>query len=85
MWAIDPEDVAGWLGGFFIDIRYQRQGYGRQALELVIRTLRKRGLRRFALSYLPENGAARDLYLSFGFRETGEREAEERVARLDFS
>lgn len=35
------------------------------------------------LSYDPDNRAARSLYASLGFRETGELEADEIVAALD--
>ena len=35
----------------------------------------------FALSYQPENTAARALYASLGFVETGEQEDDEVVAR----
>ena len=34
-----------------------------------------------ALSYVPENAAARALYLSLGFVETGEKEGDEVIAR----
>jgi diamine N-acetyltransferase len=40
------------------------------------------GHRQFALSYLPRNTHARQLYLSLGFVETGETEGDEIVARL---
>jgi diamine N-acetyltransferase len=43
----------------------------------------ERGFNKFALSYARENQIARDLYFSIGFRETGEMEGEEIVARLN--
>jgi diamine N-acetyltransferase len=83
MWAIDDSDGSCWLGGILIDRRYQGNGFGRQAVELALERLSKEtGGTEFALSYLPSNTAARDLYLSIGFRETGEKEDEEIVARL---
>ena len=83
MWAVDPADDSCWLGGFFIDHRYQRQGYGRLALQAALETLgREQGCRHFALSYQPGNTIARELYSSFGFEETGEWEGDEVVARL---
>ena len=35
------------------------------------------------LSYEPENAVARELYHSFGFRETGEMDGEEVVAVME--
>src|SRR5512139_1018053 len=36
MWGLDPADNACWLGGFLIDKRHQRRGYGRQAIQAAI-------------------------------------------------
>lgn len=83
MWAIDDSDGSCWLGGILIDKRFQGMGYGRQAVESALDRLSKEtGSTEFALSYLPSNTTARELYLSIGFRETGEKEDEEIVARL---
>jgi len=83
MWAIDDSDGSCWLGGILIDRRYQGKGFGRRAVELALEQLPdETGSTEFALSYLPSNSAARELYLSLGFRETGEKEDEEIVARL---
>ncbi len=82
MWAVDPEDDSCWLGGFFIDRRHQRRGYGRRAIEAALRMLATDGgHRHFALSYAPDN-PAKPLYASLGFRETGELAEDEVVARL---
>lgn len=82
MWAVEPADGSCWVGGFLIDKRFQRQGHGRRALETLLdRLSTEHGHRRFALSYGPDNPAA-SLYHSLGFRDTGEREGDEVVARL---
>ena len=82
MWAVDPEDGSCWLGGILIDHHYQRQGYGRQAIQVAITMLAKdHGYQTFALSYMPDN-AAKQLYHALGFVETGEWEGDELVARL---
>jgi ribosomal-protein-alanine N-acetyltransferase len=84
MWARDPADGSYWIGGFVVDRREQGKGYGRAALIALIETLRtKPGCRQIALSYLPDNDVAKRLYASLGFRETGEMEDDELVARLD--
>jgi ribosomal-protein-alanine N-acetyltransferase len=83
MWARDPADGSYWIGGFVIDRRDQALGYGRAALVALVEALRaKPGCREIALSYGPDNVAARHLYASMGFVETGEMEDDEVVARL---
>jgi diamine N-acetyltransferase len=83
MWAVDPDDRSGWIGGLVIGRGHQRRGHGRAAvLALLERLRREQGCPTAALSYAPENAAARALYASVGFAETGEREDDELVARL---
>ena len=84
MWAVDPDDGACWLGGILIDLAWQRRGIGRHAVGVALELLADRhGHRRFALSYHPDNDAARRTYAGLGFVETGEREDDEVVARLE--
>lgn len=74
------------ISRFLIDRRYQRQGLGRAALAVCLDYLRRESGGRPArcwLSYTPENSAAKGLYASFGFRETGELCGEELVAVLE--
>ena len=69
-----------------IDKAYQGRGYGREAVRLAlefIRTFPCGKADRCWLSYEPENDAARRLYASFGFRETGETDGEEVIAVLE--
>jgi len=85
MWAVDPDDQSGWIGGLVIGRERQRRGYGRAAvLALLERLRREQGCASAALSYAAENAAARSLYRALGFVETGEREDCELVARLRF-
>ena len=82
MWSRSP-DGSYWIGGFQIDRRYQRRGYGRSALTALIEMLRaKPGCREIVLTYLPANDVARRLYASLGFTETGAMIEDEAVARL---
>jgi ribosomal-protein-alanine N-acetyltransferase len=83
MWARDADDGSYWIGGFQIDQRFQRRGYGRAALTALIEALRaKPECREIVLTYLPANTVAGNLYASLGFRETGEIVEDEAVARL---
>ena len=63
------------LWKFLIDETYQNRGYGRAALGLAIQFLVERfHVREVYTAYISSNRVARDLYASFGFRETGEVE-----------
>lgn len=85
MWAVDSDDGSCWLGGILIDQKYQRQGYGRGAIQAAVAMLAEEGgYQQFALSYAPDNPAQR-LYQSLGFVETDEWEDDEVVARLSLT
>jgi diamine N-acetyltransferase len=55
-----------------IDARFQGNGYGRDALEAIVETVRGRGLGTIRLSVVPENEQALGFYRRNGFAETGE-------------
>jgi diamine N-acetyltransferase len=58
---------------FMIDHRFQGQGLGRRALASCLDWVAtEKHAERVRLSVVPENGAARGLYRSAGFVETGE-------------
>ncbi len=64
---------------------YQNRGYGKEAVRLALEFIRKYpcGKADYCwLSYEPTNEAARHLYHSFGFVETGEKDGEETIAVL---
>ncbi|MGA5303889.1 GNAT family N-acetyltransferase [Nucisporomicrobium flavum] len=85
MWAVD-DDRSRWIGGIVVDRSRQRQGIGRAlVLALRDRLAAEPGTPNVALSYSPLNAAARALYLSLGFAETGETEGDEVVARWSVS
>ena len=74
------------LWRLMIDKDYQGKGYGRKAIELAldfIKTFPCGRAKYCWLSYEPENDAARKLYSSFGFVETGEKDGEELIAIID--
>ena len=67
-----PELDAYDLSQFFIDERYQRRGYARAAIRLVLDAMKQEGrYRKALLCYIKGNAAAKSLYGSFGFVETG--------------
>jgi len=61
------------LWRFMIDHRYQKAGFGRKALELVVAHARTRpGIDAIHTSYVVGPHGPMEFYLSFGFRHTGE-------------
>jgi diamine N-acetyltransferase len=68
-----------------IDKACQGRGFGKEAVQLAldfIKTFPCGKAEYCWLSYDPENEAARQLYRSFGFSETGEADGEELIAVL---
>ncbi|MBO4360528.1 MAG: GNAT family N-acetyltransferase [Eubacteriaceae bacterium] len=61
-----------WLWRFMIDSKYQDKGFGKAALQQILRYFRDNGADRLYLSTEPENEKGLHLYHGAGFRETGE-------------
>ena len=73
------------LWRLMIDKRYQKRGYGREAVKLAldfIRTWPCGKAEYCSLSFEPENEVARKFYHSLGFVENGEMDGDEIVAVL---
>jgi diamine N-acetyltransferase len=87
MWGVDPEDDSHWFGGLVIDRERQGRGLGRATVEALLRfweqepALSGTPYTQAALSVSPDNTAARALYASLGFAETGEMTDDELVMR----
>lgn len=78
-----PEENSYVLSQFFIDQRYQGQGYGYRAMQLVLEEMRRDG--RFPqvdLCYCEGDEPARRLYEKCGFVPTGEVDEGEVIMRL---
>jgi diamine N-acetyltransferase len=66
-----------------VDERYQGRGYGREAMKVMTGMfLDDERVKAVCISYAPENEAARKLYASLGFVETGEMLESEVIAVL---
>ncbi|WP_312469914.1 GNAT family N-acetyltransferase [Neobacillus sp.] len=78
-----PENAANDRYGiprFMIGEEFQGKGYGKQAMEEIISMLSKNDdCIEISLSYVPENQAARNFYLSLGFVDQGEKLSNENV------
>lgn len=72
-----------WLWRFMIDARFQKLGFGRQALALFVDQARRRLPGGWMnTSYVPAENSAGPFYVGFGFAETGEVDGTERVLRM---
>ena len=86
-WVDAPEIAKGnySLWRLMIDREFQGRGFGRTAVGLALDFIRSFPCGKSAycwLSYEPDNTAARNLYRSFGFEETGEKDGDEWIAVL---
>lgn len=79
----NPE-VAVWR--LMVDAKHQRKGVGRAAMLQVIDHVKTKGIfKKLSISYVPEEGGPEKLYLSLGFKPTGEIDDGEVVLELEFS
>lgn len=75
-----------YLWRFMIDARYQRIGFGRKALDLLVEHVKTRpNATHLSLSYVPDEGGPADFYHRYGFVDTGAVEDDELVSRLDLA
>lgn len=66
-----------------VDEKYQGKGYGRAAMKSMLEMFQTdKNISSVCITYEPENEAARKLYASLGFEETGELMENEVVALL---
>lgn len=79
----DPEEPVYFLWRFMVDARYQRMGFGRQALLQLFEYVKTRpGAVELLTSCVPEQGGPEPFYASLGFERTGDMEGIEVVMRL---
>jgi diamine N-acetyltransferase len=68
---------------FMIDLRHQRRGHGRRAMQVLIpMTVERHGMEEIGLTYFRGNDVAARLYRGLGFVETGEDDGAH-IMRLD--
>lgn len=73
-------DEEAWLWRMMIDAKRQGRGYGKQAALLAVEMTKSMGkYNRLSLSYITGNNRARDMFLSIGFQDTGQRVGEENL------
>ncbi len=68
---------------FMIDRRWQGKGYGRRALEQILKDIgQKSDCRRITICYVPNNKTAKEFYASLGFEEVGIDDDGEMIAEI---
>lgn len=83
MYEKDEENDLG-MCRLMIDEKYQKRGYGREAVLKLLDLIREKyGSTPFYTSFEPENTVADKLYESLGFKKTGELIGEEVVAKIN--
>lgn len=67
------DELAGYeICRIMIDYKFQGNGYGRQALRLVIKEMVNQfNCDEIFITFVPENEKAKQLYVSVGFKDTG--------------
>jgi diamine N-acetyltransferase len=86
MYGIEPRDNNEyWIDRFMIDEKYQKNGFGKKALELLIDIIKQdKAHDKIKISTNPENMVARKLYAELGFYETGELHDDEALMILKY-
>ena len=86
MYGIEPRDNNEyWIDRVMIDEKFQRNGFGRKALEMVIDKIKQdKKHNKIKISTNPENMVARNLYAKLGFHDTGELHGDEVLMILEY-
>jgi len=83
MYGTNPDNDELWILRLMVGQQYQGRGYGRAAMEEIIRRLKAvPDCQEIFTSYKPGNHIAAKLYRSLGFEDTGRIEDGELVVRL---
>ena len=84
MMGHDKEAQRYTIWRFMIDAKYQKNGYGKTALNMIIEYMKKEfSVKEIFLSFEPDNKVAEKLYIAAGFKKTGEMDGDEIVMRLE--
>ena len=86
MYGIEPRDNNEyWIDRFMIDEKYQNNGFGKKALDIIIEKIKQdKTHNKIKISTNPENSRAIKLYKKLGFYETGELHDDEALLILEY-
>jgi diamine N-acetyltransferase len=80
----DPQGPEYFLWRYMIDARYQKLGFGKRAMDLLIEHVRTRpGAREMKLSCHPGEDGPEPFYRHYGFSRTGDWMGDEAIMRID--
>lgn len=80
----DPDEPVYFLWRFMIDARFQKLGFGKRAMDLILEHVRSRpGAKEMKLSCHPGEDGPEFFYQNYGFTRTGEWMGDEAVMRID--
>ncbi|MBN2353579.1 MAG: GNAT family N-acetyltransferase [Spirochaetales bacterium] len=75
VWAFDKENNEYWIAAVMIDEKHQKKGYGKQAVNELIKIISKNeNCDKIFLGHRPDNSIASHFYEAMGFVDTGRRE-----------
>lgn len=80
MYAKDPDDGLFYINRFMVDEKFQKKGFGREAMKQLLEKLREDGVGSVDILHRPNNAVAIKLYQSFGFELTEETVDEDVVS-----
>ena len=76
-YGIDPDIQTPWITTVMIDQKYQRKGYGREAVkQLTDLIMTRHQCKKIIIGHRPENDVAAKLYDSLGFHEIDRNDEE---------
>ena len=86
LFGVDPDDQNYWIYRLMIDQQYQGNGYGVQAVQIILNQIRNRTdcTDVCLIGYHPDNGAAKRVYEKVGFAEQGLAPWGEMIAEYKF-
>ena len=85
MYCIDRDDGNYWIYRFMIDKNFQRKGYAKKAMELLLNEIKKdKNHNKIVLDVKKESIAAVELYKGFGFKFNGKIFGTSYVMELDY-
>lgn len=82
MYACDPDDGVYYINRYMVDEKYQGNGYGKEALRMLLNLLREQKVESVDILHRPDNSFAIKIYQSLGFVLTDDKVGEEVVSNL---
>jgi diamine N-acetyltransferase len=79
----EGDQPAHYLWRFMIGGAYQGKGYGKRVLDLLVQKCREEKIKTLYLSCDTEGPMPYQFYIKYGFVDTGERDDDEQILKID--